>query len=164
MNAEPFLVTVRRYIQFCLVGGTGVAVDMFLIFLLASPTGLGWDLSISKVIAAETALINNFIWNDLWTFRGLAGTMKDTKGLEVHGSGFTVPNLAIRHRLARFFKFNLICTAGIGLSVLLLNFQVFVLHLNLYLANFLAIVLVSLWNFFLSLRFGWTTRVAPTTR
>ena len=52
-------------------------------------------------------------------------------------------------------KFNLICLAGIGWSVLLLNAQVTWLHLNLYLANLIAIVVVSVWNFWLNLRFGW---------
>jgi len=45
-------------------------------------------------------------------------------------------------RLTRFGKFNLICVAGISLSVLLLNVQVYWLHINVYLENFFAIVLV----------------------
>ncbi len=157
----------RRYVQFCLVGASGVAVDMFLIFLLASPAGLGWSLSLSKVIAAEVALLNNFIWNDLWTFRGLLPTTKTTKGPEPRDSAlgasdrcnkvrsFRVLRVFRGSALTRLAKFNLICTAGIGLSVLLLNLQVWILHLNLYLANLLSIVLVSLWNFLLNLRFGW---------
>ncbi len=40
--------------------------------LLASPATLGWDLTLSKVIAAEVALINNFAWNEVWTFRELS--------------------------------------------------------------------------------------------
>ena len=121
----------------CVVGGTGMLVDMGIIYLLASPFLLGWNLSLSKVIAAEAAIFNNFVWNDLWTFLGLAG------------SGH------IRvERLARFGKFNLICVSGIALSVLLLNIQVHWLKINVYLANFISIVLVSVWNFFLNLRFG----------
>jgi len=131
---------LNRYARFCVVGGTGLVVDMGIVWLLASPTTLGWNLSLSKVIAAEVAILNNFVWNDLWTFRGL-----------VAGANVWL------ERLRRFWKFNLICVAGIGLSVLLLNVQVYWLHLNVYLANFIAIVLVSLWNFFLNLRFGWNT-------
>ena len=129
---------VERYVKFCVVGGTGMLVDMGIIYLLASPFLLGWNLSLSKLIAAEAAIFNNFVWNDLWTFRGLAG------------SG----NIRVK-RLARFGKFNLICVAGIALSVLLLNIQVYWLKINVYLANFISIVLVSVWNFFLNLRFGW---------
>ncbi|SRR6266516_2832264 len=128
----------KRYAKFCIVGGTGVVVDMGIIFLLASPFILGWNLSLSKVVAAEAAIFNNFIWNDVWTFRGLAARRYDW-----------------RARLVRFLKFNLICVTGIALSVLLLNIQVFGLGINVYVGNFSSIVLVSLWNFFMNLRFGW---------
>jgi len=135
MKLPPLL---DRYARFCIVGGTGLVVDMGMIWLLASPHILGWNLSLSKVIAAEVAIINNFVWNDVWTFRGLAG------------SGNIRPE-----RMARFGKFNLICVAGIGLSVLLLNVQVYWLKMNVYLANFISVVLVSVWNFVLNLKFGW---------
>ena len=126
----------RRYAKFCVVGGTGMVVDMAILHLLASPSMLGWSISLSKAIAAETAIFNNFLWNDWWTFRGVAAGRNNT-------------------RLMRLLKFNLICLAGIGFSVLLLNVQVHGLRINLYLANFIAIVLVSLWNFFLNAKFGW---------
>lgn len=129
---------VQRYAQFCVVGGSGLVVDMALLHVLASPSLLGWNLSVSKVIAAEVGLVNNFIWNEVWTFREWTAA----------GTGWP-------QRVGRFVKFNLICTAGIGLSVLLLNVQVYGLGWNVYLSNFIAIVLVSLWNFFLNLRFGW---------
>ena len=116
-----------------------MVMDMGIIWLLASPSMLGWNLSLSKVIAAEVAIINNFVWNDVWTFCGLAAGAN-----------------AWLERVVRFAKFNLICVAGIGLSVLLLNLQVYWLGINLYLANFIAIVSVSVWNFFMNLRFGWT--------
>jgi dolichol-phosphate mannosyltransferase len=128
----------KRYAKFCVVGGAGLVVDMAIIWLLASPYILGWNLSLSKVIAAEVAIINNFGWNDFWTFRGLARSGNIRSG-----------------RLARFWKFNLICAAGIALSVLLLNVQVYWLKTNVYLANFISVVLVSVWNFLLNLKFGW---------
>jgi len=120
------------------VGATGMAVDMGIIYLLADPSMLGWNLTLSKVIAAEVAIFNNFLWNDVWTFCGLAR------------SG----NIQAE-RPARFGKFNLICVAGIGLSVLLLNVQVYWLRINVYLANFISIVSVSVWNFLLNMRFAW---------
>lgn len=84
------------------------------------------------------AIFNNFLWNDVWTFRGL--------GIEQRGWGA---------RLIRLLKFNLICVAGIALSVLLLNVQVSFLKMNVYLANFLSIVAVSIWNFVMTLKCGW---------
>ena len=85
-------VLLKRYARFCVVGATGVAVDMGIIYLLADPSMLGWNLTLSKVIAAEVAIFNNFFWNDIWTFRGLARS----------------ENIRVA-RLARLGKFNLIC-------------------------------------------------------
>jgi dolichol-phosphate mannosyltransferase len=124
--------------MFCVVGGTGVLVDMGVLFLLADPQMLGWTLSISKALAAEIALVSNFVWNDLWTFRDIS----------TNQSGW-------RARARRFLKFNLICLAGIALSVLFLKTQMRFFKMNVYVANFIAIVLVSLWNFGLNLKFGW---------
>lgn len=119
---------------------------MGVLFFLADPAALGWDLEVAKVVAAEIALIHNFIWNELWTFREL-----------------TVAGTDFRHRLGRFLKFNTICAAGIALSVVLLKAQVDGIGLNVYLANFIAIVVVSVWNFLLNLRFGWrSTRESAT--
>jgi dolichol-phosphate mannosyltransferase len=134
-----FWPTLKRFLQFGLVGATGVLVDMAILFLLADPRMLGWGLSLSKSVAAETAIVNNFLWNDLWTFRDLAAGQANWRG-----------------RLQRFGKFNLICLAGIGLNVVLLNAQVRLLQMNLYAANLTAILLVSLWNFWMNLKFGWS--------
>lgn len=127
-----------KYLKFCVVGGSGVFVDMALIYLLAGL--MEWNETLSKVIAAEVAVFNNFLWNDLWTFRGEGDW---------------------RARLIRLGKFNLICAAGIGLSVLLLNIQVSALGMNLYLANFISIVIASIWNFLMNWTFSWKTSAAP---
>ena len=59
---------VNRFLRFAVVGLSGVIVDMGLLFLLSDPTMLGWGLTRSKLLAAEAAIINNFLWNDVWTF------------------------------------------------------------------------------------------------
>ena len=134
---------LKRFIQFGLVGGTGVLVDMTVLFLLADPRTLAWNLSLGKAIAAEVAILNNFIWNDMWTFRDLSGGQ----------TGW-------RSRSNRLGRFNLICLAGITLNILILNAEVRWLHMNLYVANFVAIFVVSLWNFWMNLWFGRGTPLA----
>ena len=124
-------------------------LDMCIIWLLADPKTLGWNLTLSKVIAAEVAIFNNFLWNGVWTFRGL--------GVPASRESRWLP------RLIRLGKFNLICVAGIGLSVLLLNVQVYWLHVNVYLANFISIVVVSVWNFLMNLQFGWNPTAKSKT-
>ena len=132
--------TIKRFVRFGLVGASGVAVDMAALFVFADPRLFGWGLSLSKSLAAEIAIVNNFAWNEAWTFSDLAACQ----------AGWL-------SRAGRFARFNLIFLAGIGLSVLLLNVQVRLLGVNVYLANLIAIVLVSIWNFLLNLKLNWRT-------
>jgi dolichol-phosphate mannosyltransferase len=129
---------VFRFTKFCLVGGSGVVVDMGMLFLLADPRCLGWGVTVSKVIAAETALANNFLWNELWTFRPSSENASGHRGWP-----------------RRFLLFNLICGAGIGLAVLLLHAFHTWLGWNLYLSNLMAIILVTAWNFGMNAYFNW---------
>lgn len=124
--------------RFCIVGGTGVVVDMGMLFLLSDPRMLGWGLTRSKIIGAETAILTNFLLNDAWTFRELART---------------APGL--KRKFRRFLGFNAICTAGLALNVLLLNLLFNVWHVDRYLANALAILAVTFWNYALNRRLNW---------
>jgi dolichol-phosphate mannosyltransferase len=130
--------TFRRFFRFGLVGTSGVFVDMGMLFLLSDPTMLGWGLTRSKILAAEAAIVNNFIWNDLWTFGDIA---RQQQGW--------------RFRIKRFLKFNFICLMGLILNVLLLNFFFNILNVNRYLANLIAILLVTIWNFWINLKLSW---------
>jgi dolichol-phosphate mannosyltransferase len=111
---------------------------MAALFVLADPRMLHMNLSLGKVLAAEIAIISNFAGNELWTFRDLA-----------------VAEPSWRGRGVRLGKFNLICLAGIGFSVLLLNIQTRFFDINMYVGNLIAIVVVSIWNFGMNQKFGW---------
>ncbi|WP_246112329.1 glycosyltransferase [Thermococcus aciditolerans] len=58
-----------RLIKFTLVGLSGVVVNEG--FLWAFVNFLGWDKILANIPATELAILNNFTWNDLWTFRDL---------------------------------------------------------------------------------------------
>ena len=131
-------LSTTRFLRFALVGASGVVVDMAMLFLLSDPRALGFGLTRSKALAAELAIINNFLWNDAWTFRDLIG---DQRGL--------------RHKLRRLLKFNLVCGIGLALNVVLLNIQFNVFHVNRYVANLVAIGVVTAWNYWLNLRLNW---------
>ena len=129
---------ISRYVRFGLVGITGLVVDMGILFLLADPKMLGFNLTLSKAIAGEFAIANNFVWNEIWTFGDRAAM-----------------HACWRARLIRFAKFNLICLVGIVLSISLLTVQVQWMRMDIYIANFIAIVITSIWNFSLNSKFGW---------
>lgn len=127
---------VKRFLKFGLVGGSGVVVDMTILYVLHGVLGLG--LTRSAIAAAEVAIISNFIWNDIWTFSDLSRQQRDRQRV-----------------FKRFLKFNLICLAGLVLKVLLLNVLFNLFGMNAYLANLLAIAAVTLWNFWVNLKLNW---------
>lgn len=137
---------IGRLIRFATVGFSGVFVDMTMLYLLSDPSTLAWGLTRSKVIAAEVAIINNFLWNDAWTFADIAQ----------HQKGWQA-------RIGRFFKFNMICLIGLMLNVLILNFLFNAIFQkdHRYLANLIAIAIVTLWNFWINLKLNWrVTRIS----
>lgn len=129
---------VGRFLRFGLVGLSGVFVDMAILYLLH--TTLGLPLTRSKILAGEGAIINNFMWNDAWTFADISQRQQ--------GWG---------PRLKRLLKFNAICLAGLVLNVLVLNVVYNVLFGQrwAYLANLIAIAIVTFWNFWLNLKLSW---------
>ena len=132
------LLPVNRFVRFAVVGFSGVFVDMSMLYLLSDPGMLAWGLTRSKLLGAEAAIINNFIWNDRWTFGDVARTQNGT-----------------RQKLRRFGKFQLICLGGLVLNALLLNLQFNQFGVNRYIANAVAIVIVTGWNFWLNMKLSW---------
>jgi dolichol-phosphate mannosyltransferase len=128
----------HRFCKFCIVGLGGTLVDMGMLYIFADQKMLGLNVSLGKFCAAEIALLNNFLWNELWTFKGRSSG-------RVPGSG----------PARRLVVFNMVCGVGIGLAVLLLNLFYTWCGLNLYLSNLLAVGLVTLWNYGLNARFNW---------
>jgi dolichol-phosphate mannosyltransferase len=133
-----YLLRISSFFRFCVVGASGVVIDMSFLFLLSDPKMLGWGLTRSKILAAEAALLNNFIWNDAWTFGDIAK----------HQNTFG-------QRVKRFLKFNAICSLGIIFNVLIINIEFNLFHMNRYLANLIAIGLVTLWNYKTNKEFSW---------
>lgn len=136
-----------RFLRFALVGLTGVLVDFVVLWLLGQ--WLGFDLTSaksqifnqaifwSKALAIELAIVNNFIWNDLWTFA-------DAKAK-------TTGNWS---RLVRFGKFNLACSLGAALNLFLFSVLTKLGLIPLW-ANLLAITCSTAWNYLINLKFNW---------
>ena len=129
---------VQRFLRFGLVGLSGVFVDMLILYLLSDPTTLALPLTRSKIIAGEIAIFNNFLWNDAWTFADVSMQQQGWKP-----------------RLKRFLKFNVVCLAGLLLNVVILNLVFNFLIPNRYIANFIAIAIATIWNFWVNLKLSW---------
>ncbi len=146
LRLRLYLLHASSFFRFCMVGCSGVVIDMSLLYVFSDPKMLGWGLTRSKVLAAEAALLNNFIWNDSWTF-GAVSRHQNT----------------MSQRLKRFVKFNAICSLGIFFNVVILNIEFNWLHMDRYLANLIAIGLVTLWNYKSNKEFSWRVTANPTS-
>ncbi|MGL5061469.1 MAG: glycosyltransferase [Microcoleus sp.] len=127
---------VGKFLRFGVVGFSGVFVNMAVLYVMRDVLNL--ELTRSLIVAAEMAIISNFLWNDLWTFGDISQKQPGTK-----------------QRFKRLLKFNTICLMGLILNVLLVNLMFNVFGMNEYLANLIAIATVTLWNFWINLKLSW---------
>lgn len=136
------LASWKRYLIFCGVGFSGLLVDLSLFHWLHTRTG--WPLEAAKVVAAETALLNNFLWNDRWTFGNR-------------------PQNSVAPWPRRLLRFHLICLSGIALTLVLLGLLYRGAGIPADPANAMAILAVSGWNFVWCRRWGWAVSKTPAT-
>jgi dolichol-phosphate mannosyltransferase len=121
---------LRRLVKFLLVGSSGIIVTMTALYLLHGVLGL--PLLPATALAVEIAIINNFIFNNLWTFR--AGAL----------------------RLGRFVRFNSVAFVGLVLTTVLTALFVDQLGLHYLIANFFAIGAATSWNFVANSIWTWS--------
>ncbi|TAF11367.1 MAG: glycosyltransferase family 2 protein [Nostocales cyanobacterium] len=127
---------IGRFIRFGAVGFSGVFVDLTVFHLMRTVINLG--LTRSTILSAEVAILNNFLWNDLWTFGDISRKQ-----------------IGNRQRFQRFLKFNMVCLAGIIIQTLVVNFLFNSLGMNQYLAKLVAIAVATIWNFWVNLKLSW---------
>jgi dolichol-phosphate mannosyltransferase len=125
-----------RFLRFGAVGFSGVFVDLTIFHIMRTVINMG--LTRSTIFSAEVAILNNFLWNDLWTFGDIS--RKQT---------------GKRQRFKRFWKFNIVCLAGIIIQTLVVNFLFNNLGMNQYIAKLIAIAVATIWNFWVNLKLSW---------
>jgi len=126
--------TLNKFIKFCTVGGTGVIVNMGILFFLTEVFGLYY--LVSSIFGIEISILTNFVLNDLWTYKN-------------------VGNNNISSILKRALSFNLICIMG-----LIINFGVLVTlteKFGIYylISNMVGILCATVWNFFMTKNITW---------
>lgn len=142
----------KRFLRFALVGISGAVVDFGVFNLLSSI--LHVNPSLSQAISFTLAVINNFIWNRLWTYPETRGS-SPIKQLIQFGA-VNVIGLGIRTVLFSLVEKHLIALAAALIPHILT--PTIVGH-NLTLA--FVILVVMLWNYFAN-RY-WTFKDIPTS-
>jgi len=132
---------IGRFLKFGVVGFSGVFVDLGVFWILSN--GFGLAAVTATILSAEVAVLNNFIWNDRWTF-----------------GDRSIQQPGLRSMVRRFLKFNVLCLVGIVLQGTLVGLMSNVAGIPAIGAKLLAIGLVMLWNFWINLKLSW--RVTDT--
>lgn len=127
--------TIRRFIQFGLIGLTCVVVDMVVLNVLVKGfwvRGLEVNVYAATVISFLCAATNGYYWNRLWTFRG-----------------------APRKRVSRqWTQYVAVGVSGFLLSLLIMAVGIEWLALHYNVARLSAIAIVAVWDF--ALQSVWT--------
>jgi len=124
----------KRIIKFGIVGLSGILVNEIILWALTEKIGLFYLQS--SVISTEAAILNNFIWNDLWTF-------SDRK----YGKA--------RNILSRITRFHLSRFTGLIIGFSLLVFLTEILKLHYLTSNIYSILIVLVYNFIASKAWVW---------
>ena len=125
--------------KFAIVGASGVGVNTAVLWMLHGQ--LGMVLFLASAIAIEASILNNFAWNDRWTFKWPTYILNDK-----------VVRYGLKERLAMFH----IVSAGGGLinwaCLLVLSFfGVWYLAANLG-----GILVAFAWNYKMNLSYTWS--------
>lgn len=121
--------------KFALVGLSGAAVNLFLYRWLA---GMSLRVWAAAGIAASVAIVNNFVWNEMFTFP------------ETHRASPSWGSM-----LRRSAMFALISGAGLLLNVAVVEFLVAILHLPWLPGVSAGVILAGAWNFFTNANLTW---------
>lgn len=123
-----------RFAKFCLVGLTGVVINLGSLWLLKEKTNIFGLLA--SAIAIEVSIIWNYILNNAFTFKD-----KSIPGMMPF--------------LQRLLKFNVVSLPGAAINLALFWFFTDVPHVYYLLAQAVGIIFATLWNFFMNRLWTW---------
>lgn len=114
-----------RIVKFSAVGFSGLIVNMFLLWFFKEIIGLYY--MIASLISIELSVINNFVWNDLWTWgdRTKSGGWGYFRRLLKYNLSASVAavigNLIVLAALKEYFGWNYLLAnlAGIGVGIII---------------------------------------------
>jgi len=125
-----------RLFKYGLVGLSGAVINYFLARYLHR--GLAWSVEAASVPAIAAAMVNNFIWNDLFTF------------WEARKAS---PGLASAAR--RFLSFAFFSATGAVVNLLVLTTLDWGLHFPQTLSLLVAVGVAGVYNFFVNSNLTW---------
>lgn len=127
----------NRLVKYSIVGVTGTFIDLFLLYILVDI--FSYSVISSAIVSFVFASTNNFLINQLWTFRdNLEGELDKTYQV-------------------RYIKFMIISIIGLCFTVFLMYVFNTIFLIWYILAKIMTSVVVLLWNYYANK--NWTFRV-----
>ena len=129
----------KQFAKFCVIGASSTLLDIFISRKLIDVFGMYWLYA--NTLSFVVSVTNGYIWNSLWTFRGLGADGRHTQ----------------------YLKFVAVNLVGLVLNILIFGLVVLLLMGHLrgnppkpiwYAAKLTATLLVAAWNFLANKR--WT--------
>ncbi|AIQ14740.1 glycosyltransferase [Paenibacillus durus] len=125
----------RKFYIFCLIGLSGVLVNLAMLFILVDILHLGHLRS--SIIASFTAMLSNFILNDTLTWK-----------MKKDGASSLIP---------KFSKFVVVSSVGIIITALFAQFASW-LKISIVFGQMIGIVAATLWNFKINNIWTWSNK------
>lgn len=116
-------VELVRFVKFSMVGGSGVLVNMGLLYLLSSYVFGERLYMVAAPISLEASILSNFVLNEVWAFRDLAehgGALKRMLKFHVSraaGSAAALATLYLLTEMGFYYLFSNIVGIFIGTIV-----------------------------------------------
>ena len=113
---------IMQLIRFGVVGCSGLVIDFAITYFFKEHVGV--NRFVANTLGFGAAVVNNYLINRFWTFKN-----------------------SERQIAKQFLKFLMVSVIGLGINTLCIyTFQQWN-HLSFYVAKFIAIVLVFMWNY-----------------
>lgn len=125
----------KRIIKFGIVGLSGLIINEVILWTLTENIGLYYLHS--GMISAEIAVLNNFIWNDRWTFQDRTRT-----------SNQSLPN--------RFIKFHISRYSGLIIGFIFFAFLTEIMKIHYLYANVSSVMMILAYDYLTSKGWVWS--------
>jgi len=133
-RAGPVWDEWTKILRFSLVGLSGIFVNMGLLYALTEIAGLYY--LVSAAIAIEVSIVNNFIWNDAWTFK-------------------SARDLRLERKISRFGSFQAVSVGGLVINMVILYLLADVAGIYYLVANLVGILVAFAWNYGVNRHYTW---------
>jgi len=130
----PVWTEWTKIVRFGLVGLSGILVNMGLLYALTEIAGLYY--LVSAAFAIELSIVNNFVWNDLWTFQ-------------------SARELRFGRRIQRFLSFQAVSMGGLVINMGILYLLADIAGVYYLVANLAGILVAFVWNYAVNRHFTW---------